>query len=289
MAEQEVLAGCAPSECGTKAECAGCPHAGGAQHQGSGVAKAEGNVNSAVKRVIGVMSGKGGVGKSTVTALLASALQRQGYRVGVLDADITGPSAPRLFGLHGGVGGNEYGMFPAKTHNGIVVMSINLLLEKEEEPVVWRGPVLSGIIRQFWTDVQWGNLDVLLIDMPPGTGDVPLTVFQSLPVDGVIVVTSPQQMVAMIVEKACRMARQMGIPIVGMIENYAYVQCPDCGKRITLFGEGGAAELAKTLSMPLLAQLPVESALSALADGGEIEKADMVQMQPAVDALIALL
>ena len=226
---------------------------------------------SSIKKVIGVVSGKGGVGKSMTSALLAVEMRRRGYRVGVLDADITGPSIPKLFGIHGRALGDENGIWPIQSRTGIDVMSVNLLLENEEDPVVWRGPVIAGAVKQFWQEVIWKDVDFLFVDMPPGTGDVPLTVFQSLPIDGVIVVTSPQDLVSMIVTKAVKMAELMEIPILGIVENYSYFQCPDCGKRHAIFGESHIDQVAQELELPVLAKLPIDPALAAACDAGQAE------------------
>ena len=229
------------------------------------------NKLSNVKHVIGVVSGKGGVGKSLVTCMLAVLLQRKGYKVGVLDADITGPSVPKAFGVKGEVTGSEDGMFPPTTEKGIKMMSVNLLLEEETRPVIWRGPVIAGTVKQFWTDVVWGDLDCMLIDCPPGTGDVPLTVFQSIPLDGIVIVTSPQDLVSLIVEKAVKMAKLMNIPIVGLVENMSYVKCPDCGKEIHIFGDSKIDEVAAEFGLPVLAKLPIDPKLAAMCDAGTIE------------------
>ncbi len=230
------------------------------------------NKGSRVKKVIGVVSGKGGVGKSMVTSLLAVGAVLDGKRAGIMDADITGPSIPRIFGIEGSqILGNDDGLVPASTVTGINIMSINLLLENSQDPVIWRGPVIAGAVKQFWTDVAWGDLDYLFVDMPPGTGDVPLTVFQSLPLDGIIIVTSPQELVSMIVGKAVRMASAMNIPVLGLVENMSYVECPDCGKKIMLFGESGAAGVAKNYGIEKTVALPVLPALASLCDAGKIE------------------
>ncbi|MCD8053387.1 MAG: Mrp/NBP35 family ATP-binding protein [Lachnospiraceae bacterium] len=225
-----------------------------------------------VKHVIGVVSGKGGVGKSTVTAGLAVELNRQGFRVGILDADITGPSIPRMFGVTalGGIEGEKW-MIPAESETGIEIVSLNLLMEDKEAPVIWRGPVIAGVVKQFWSDVIWGDLDYLLVDMPPGTGDVPLTVFQSLPVDGILLVTSPQGLVEMVVRKAWHMAEQMNIPILGVVENFSYVLCPDCGRRIRVFGESHLEAWSQETGIPLCAQLPLDPEVAGLADTGRME------------------
>ncbi len=224
-----------------------------------------------VKKVIGVVSGKGGVGKSMITSLLAVLLRRRGYRTAILDADITGPSIPQAFGLHERASGSDQGIFPALSKTGVEVMSMNLLLEEETDPVVWRGPIIAGSVKQFWTDVLWGSVDVMFIDMPPGTGDVPLTVFQSIPVDGIIVVTSPQQLVGMIVEKAVRMAELMKIPVLALVQNMSYVKCPGCEEVIHPFGETNIADLAKKYSIPATAELPIQKDLAAACDAGLIE------------------
>lgn len=248
------------------------------------------NEFSSVKKVVAVSSGKGGVGKSSVTCLLAVMMARRGYKVGVLDADITGPSIPRAFGLTQKAQGADIGILPAETHMNIKVMSINLLLEDETQPVVWRGPVLAGAVTQFWTDVVWGDLDVLFIDMPPGTGDVPLTVYQSLPVDATVVVSTPQSLVQMVVGKAKTMADLLNIPVIGMVENMSYLRCPDCGKHITLFGEeNGLDKAAQQMNIPLLAKLPMDAQVSRLCDEGEIERVVCDEIAPAVDAVEALL
>ena len=230
------------------------------------------NEMSHIKKVIGVVSGKGGVGKSLVTSLLAVLSQRKGYKTAIMDADITGPSIPKAFGLHGHAEASEWGLFPVKTAAGTGVMSLNLLMKNETDPVVWRGPLISGAVKQFWTDVIWGDVDYMFIDMPPGTGDVALNVFQSLPVDGVIIVASPQDLVSMVVQKAVKMAQMMNIPIVGLVENMSYVQCPDCGKKLYIFGEGKTEEAAKEYHIPLLAKMPIDPALAKLTDDGCIEQ-----------------
>ena len=228
------------------------------------------NKLSNIKHVIAVVSGKGGVGKSLVTGLLACETARRGKIAGVLDADITGPSMPRILGIRDKAVGNELGILPQEAENGVKVMSINLLLENETDPVIWRGPVISGVVQQFWTDVLW-NCDYLFVDMPPGTGDVSLSVFQSIPLDGIIIVASPQDLVGMVVEKAVKMAEMMNVPIVGLVENMSYVACPDCGKKIYLFGEGKTAQAAAAHNLPLLAEMPIDPALASLTDAGSIE------------------
>ena len=226
---------------------------------------------SRIKKVIGVVSGKGGVGKSLVTSMLAVTMSRMGYKTAVLDADITGPSIPKAFGIKEKATGSELGIYPVKTTTGIDVMSINLLLENETDPVVWRGPVIGNTVKQFWTDVIWDNEDFLFIDMPPGTGDVPLTVFQSVAVDGIIVVTSPQELVSMIVAKAVKMAQMMNIPILGLVENMSYFVCPDNGKQYNIFGDSHIDEIAKEYRLPVLAKLPIDSKITAACDKGMIE------------------
>lgn len=227
---------------------------------------------SHIKKVVGVVSGKGGVGKSLVTSLLAVEMRRRGYRSAILDADITGPSIPKAFGITSKASGTEDGILPERTKTGIDVMSINLLLENDTDPVVWRGPVIAGTVKQFWTDVIWDDVDFMFVDMPPGTGDVPLTVFQSIPLDGIIIVASPQELVSMIVEKAVNMAQMMNIPILGLVENMSYLKCPDCGREIKVFGDSHMDEVAKEHHLPLLARLPIDPALAEVCDRGEIEK-----------------
>ena len=238
---------------------------------GSRDLRAPANSRSSIKRVIAVVSGKGGVGKSTVTASLAVAMAQRGHNVAVLDADITGPSIPTAFGIHERATGDDTALFPAVTPSGIKVMSLNLLTANETDPVIWRGPVIAGVVTQFWSDVVWGDVDYMFVDMPPGTGDVPLTVFQSLPVDGVIVVTSPQDLVSMIVTKAVHMAQMMSVPLLGLIENYSYFQCPDCGAKHTIFGESHLEQEAMKLGLPLLAKLPIDPKVAAAFDAGKIE------------------
>jgi len=246
------------------------------------------NPKSDIKKVIGVVSGKGGVGKSSVTALLAVQLRRKGYRVGILDADITGPSIPKMFNLHEVITGCEDGAFPAETEKGIQVISSNLLTRDEKTPVIWRGPMIAGMVKQFWTEVIWDNIDFLLVDMPPGTGDVPLTVFQSMAVDGIIMVTSPQDLVSLIVSKAVNMAGMMNIPVLGLVENYSYIKCPHCNEKISVFGESHTAEVANEFNLKLLARMPIDSNLAQLADKGEIEKAEVDYLDNVVDVLESL-
>ena len=246
------------------------------------------NSMSNIKKVIGVVSGKGGVGKSLVTSLLATAVSKAGQNAAILDADITGPSIPKIFGITEKATGNDFGILPAKTKGGIEVMSINLLLEDDTAPVVWRGPVIAGTVKQFWTDVIWEDVDYMFVDMPPGTGDVPLTVFQSLPVDGIIIVTSPQELVSMIVEKAVNMANMMNIPILGIVENMSWVNCPDCGKKIHIFGESKTGEIATKFGLPLLAQIPFDAKIASLCDKGELESIEENPIKGASDAVLAL-
>ena len=243
------------------------------------------NVHSDVKKFIAVMSGKGGVGKSLVTSLMAVLTQRNGKKAAILDADITGPSIPKMFGIHDKAMGCEDGILPAESRTGIKMMSVNLLLENDTDPVIWRGSLISGTVKQFWTDVLWGDVDFMFVDMPPGTGDVPLTVFQSLPVDGIIVVTSPQELVSMIVEKAVNMANMMNIPVLGIVENMSWVACPDCGRKIFPFGESKTAKVALEHGVPLLAQLPLDPALARECDTGVIELFNEDWMDPVIGAV----
>lgn len=229
---------------------------------------------SNVKKVIGIVSGKGGVGKSFVTSMLAVAMRRREHSVAVLDADITGPSIPKAFGLTEKARGNEFGILPSKSKTGIEIMSINLLLENDSDPVIWRGPVIAGTVKQFWTEVIWQDIDYMFVDMPPGTGDVPLTVFQSIPVDGIIVVTSPQELVSMIVEKAVKMAENMNIPILGIVENMSYFKCPDCNKEYKIFGESNIEEIAKKHKIDVIAKLPINPDVAASIDKGLVELCD---------------
>ena len=245
------------------------------------------NELSSVGKVIAVVSGKGGVGKSTVTCSLAAAMARLGKKTAVLDADITGPSVPTAFGIHEHAVGSELGIYPAVSKGGVALMSLNLLTENETDPVIWRGPVIAGTVKQFWTDVIWGDVDYMFVDMPPGTGDVPLTVFQSLPVDGVIVVTSPQDLVSMIVTKAVKMAEMMNIPILGLVENYSYFKCPDCGGEHALFGESKADRVAAELGLKVLARLPIDPALAAACDEGRAEEYQPNPMAGVAEALVA--
>ena len=244
---------------------------------------------SSIKKVIGVVSGKGGVGKSMTSAMLAVLLNRRGHHTAVLDADVTGPSIPKLFGLHGRAAATEQGIIPVRTRTGIDVMSVNLLLENETDPVVWRGPVIAGAVKQFWQDVIWKDVDFMFVDMPPGTGDVPLTVFQSLPVDGIIVVTSPQQLVSLIVEKAVNMAAMMNVPVLGVVENMAWAQCPHCGERLYVFGESHVEEVAAAHGLPVLARCPLNPQLAKQADLGVIESFEGEILDKAADVIENLL
>ena len=246
------------------------------------------NAHSHVRHVIGVVSGKGGVGKSLVTSMMAVAMRRCGLSTAILDADITGPSIPKAFGVHGMLGATDEGIVPAVTTTGIKLVSLNLLLENETDPVVWRGPVIAGTVKQFWTDVMWGDVDFMFVDMPPGTGDVPLTVFQSLPVDGILIVTTPQELVGMIVEKAVRMAQMMNVPVLGLVENMAYFQCDKCGKRHYIFGESHLNEIAARNGVSCTAQLPMNPALAAACDTGMIEMFDGAWLDGVASALQAL-
>jgi len=250
------------------------------------------NKRSHIKRAIGIVSGKGGVGKSLVTSLLAAAAQKKGHKAAILDADITGPSIPKAFGLHERIEADDDGMLPALSKNGTKVVSLNLMLDDETAPVVWRGPVIAGVVKQFWTECSWGDVDFMFIDMPPGTGDVPLTVMQTIKLDGIIIVTTPQDLVTMIVEKAVNMARLMNIPVLGLVENMSYMQCPDCGKKLYPFGEGKVEETAKKYGVGLTAQIAIDPNLTAACDGGKIEDyetdcldriMDLLQLIPGAD------
>ncbi len=243
------------------------------------------NEFSNVKKVIGVVSGKGGVGKSLVTSLLASAFQTSGKQTAILDADVTGPSIPKAFGVKQGIEQSAMGLIPAESKTGIRIMSVNLLLEKEDAPVVWRGPVISGIIQQFWNEVAWGDVDYMFVDMPPGTGDVPLTVFQNLPIDGIVVVTTPQDLVTMIVKKAYNMANLMNVPIIGLVENMSWFECPDCGKKHAIYGESKIDEVSAELGLPVLARLPINPKTAALVDKGAVELAGEDYIKSAVEAI----
>lgn len=272
---------CSGASSCSKESCEGCP----SNKKGNGIAKEPMNAASNIKKVIGVVSGKGGVGKSFVTASLASAMNKAGYKVGIMDADITGPSIPKMFGVHGQVFGTEDGMVPMETAEGMKIMSINLLLEDEEAPVIWRGPVIAGVVKQFWNETVWGDIDYLFVDMPPGTGDVPLTVFQSLPVDGIVIVTSPQELVQMIVKKAYNMANMMNVPVLGLVENFSYLKCPDCGKEIKLFGESHIDDVAAELGVPVFGKLPLDPAYAEKADMGAFADMENPYLEQGVETL----
>ena len=247
---------------------------------------AELNEKSKVKKVIAVVSGKGGVGKSTVTCMLATAMQKLGKRAAILDADITGPSIPKAFGVDECEGATEEGIYPAISKGGIRIMSINLLLDNESDPVLWRGPIIAGAVKQFWTDVIWEDVDYMFVDMPPGTGDVPLTVFQSLPIDGVIIVTSPQELVSMIVSKAVKMANMMHVPVLGIVENYSYFKCSECGKKHKIFGDSHLEQVAGEYHLPVLAQLPIDPEVAVKCDSGRAEELDAEEIGAAVSAIL---
>jgi len=244
-----------------------------------------GNAHSNVKKVIGIVSGKGGVGKSLVTSMLAITMNRRELNTAILDADITGPSIPKIFGVKGPVTGNDMGIFPAVSKMGTKIMSLNLLVDEETTPVVWRGPVIAGTVKQFWNDVYWDTVDWMFVDMPPGTGDVPLTVFQSLPLDGIVIVTSPQELVSMIVAKAVRMAQLMNIPVLGIVENMSYLKCPDCGKEIPVFGQSHVEDVAKEYGLEVLARVPIDPALANLCDKGALELMECDVMEAAADTI----
>ncbi|MFU0832970.1 MAG: Iron-sulfur cluster carrier protein [Oscillospiraceae bacterium] len=246
------------------------------------------NPRSKIDRVIGIVSGKGGVGKSLVTSLLAVQLNRRGYHTGVLDADVTGPSIPKVFGVHQHAMGNENGIVPVKTRTGIDIISVNLLLEDENAPVVWRGPIIANVVKQFWTDVVWKDVNYLFVDMPPGTGDVPLTVFQSIPLDGIVIVTSPQELVSMIVSKAVSMAKMMNVPILGIIENMSYIKCPDCGKEIPLFGESHLEQTAQKFGLRVLGRCPLDPDVASKCDAGNAEDIQAPWLSGAADAVESL-
>ena len=266
----------------TKSSCEGCPsHNGGPQSF-----LVEQNKFSNIKHVIGVVSGKGGVGKSFVTSSLAVNMAKKGYKVGILDADITGPSIPKMFGAHDQILGDENGlMHPYETKEGIKLISVNLLMDNEEDPVIWRGPVIAGVVKQFWNETAWGDIDYLFVDMPPGTGDVPLTVFQSLPVDGVVIVTSPQDLVQMIVEKAYNMAKKMNIPVLGLVENYSYLECPDCGRKISVFGESHIDEVAEELGVPVIGKMPIDASLAEAVENENFAEVSNDYLAEAVNKL----
>ena len=241
------------------------------------------NPESSVKKVIAVVSGKGGVGKSLVTSLMASEMQRRGHQSAVLDADVTGPSIPKAFGIHEHARGTDTALYPCYSNKGTQVMSINLILDNETDPVVWRGPVIAGVVTQFWSDVIWSDVDYMFVDMPPGTGDVPLTVFQSLPVDGIIIVTSPQDLVSMIVAKAVNMAKMMNIPVLGIVENMSYFKCPECGKEHEIFGASKVAKVAEEFGIEHYARLPIDPVVATMVDAGEVESVDSSALNELVD------
>ena len=272
---------CSGASSCSKESCEGCSH--NSQNPQSMLEAM--NAYSNIKHVFGVVMVKGGVGKSFVTSSLAVQMAKAGYKVGILDADITGPSIPKMFGAHGQLVGDEKGMYPYETKEGIKIVSINLLMEDEEAPVVWRGPVIAGAVKQFWNEAVWGDVDYLFVDMPPGTGDVPLTVFQSLPVDGIVIVTSPQELVQMIVKKAFHMANMMHIPVLGLVENFSYLKCPDCGKKIALFGESNIDEVAAKEGTRVLGKLPLDPAYAKAADAGAFYEMENPYLDVAVDAL----
>lgn len=271
---------CSSASTCDKSSCEGCP-----SNKGPQSFLVEQNKFSNIKNVIGVVSGKGGVGKSFVTSSLAVSMAKAGYKVGILDADITGPSIPKMFGAHEQVCGDERGMIPYETEDGIKIISINLLMDDEESPVIWRGPVIAGVVKQFWNETCWGDIDYLFVDMPPGTGDVPLTVFQSLPVNGIVIVTSPQELVQMIVKKAYNMAGMMNVPVLGVVENYSYLECPDCGKKISLFGESKIDESAAELGVKVLGKLPLNPDYAKLADDGMFYKIENPYLEDAIEVL----
>lgn len=266
-------------------DCSSCGETCSEREKQENSFRVELGAHSTVKKVIGIVSGKGGVGKSLVTSLLAVNMQKRGRKTAILDADITGPSIPKAFGISEKAKGCEFGILPEKSKLGIDIMSINLLLENDTEPVVWRGPVIAGTVKQFWSDVVWEDEEFMFVDMPPGTGDVPLTVFQSLPVDGIIIVTSPQELVSMIVTKAVNMAKLMNIPILGIVENMSYIECPDCGKKLNIFGESHIDDTAKSHGLKVLAKIPIIPGLAEAVDNGLIEDADTKFMDTVCDKI----
>ena len=270
---------CSGASSCSKESCEGCSH--NSQNPQSMLEAM--NAYSNIKHVIGVVSGKGGVGKSFVTSSLAVQMAKAGYKVGILDADITGPSIPKMFGAHGQLVGDEKGMYPYETKEGIKIVSINLLMEDEEAPVVWRGPVIAGAVKQFWNEAVWGDVDYLFVDMPPGTGDVPLTVFQSLPLDGIVIVSSPQDLVQMIVKKAYHMAKSMNVPILGIVENYSYLVCPDCGKKISVFGESHIEEIAGKMDLKVLGKMPIDPKLAEIVEQEKFYEADNQYLKNIID------
>ncbi len=266
-------------------DCSSCSQNCGEKEQDM---RAKLNAMSSVKKVIGIVSGKGGVGKSLVTSMLAVLSSRDGFKTAIMDADMTGPSIPKSFGLKGNAEGSEEGIYPVKTKTGINVISLNLLLENETDPVVWRGPVIAGMVTQFWTDVIWGDVDFMFVDMPPGTGDVPLTVFQSLPVDGIIVVASPQELVGMIVEKAVNMAEMMHIPVLALVENMSYFKCPNCAQEHSIFGKSHVDEIARKHGIKTVCRLPIDPKLAAATDAGMLELMDENSLMPIIDVIKSL-
>lgn len=278
MAEQEKNSSCSPESCSS------CEHAGSCPSKMD--LKVPANEYTHVKKVIGVVSGKGGVGKSMVTASLARMMREQGYAVGILDADITGPSIPKMYGIHEHAVGNELGMFPCIAKDGTRIMSVNLLLDLEDTPVIWRGPIIAGVVKQFWNEVLWGDLDYLFVDMPPGTGDVPLTVFQSFPVDSVVIVSSPQDLVQMIVKKAYYMTKQMNISVLGIVENFSYLECPDCKKKISVFGESRVDEIAKELNMDVLGKMPIDPKLAEMVEQEKFYEVHHDYLKDAIEKLV---
>ena len=264
-------------------DCSSCGEACASREQES--FRKELHEGASVKKVIAVVSGKGGVGKSLVTSLLASEMQRRGHNAAILDADITGPSIPKSFGITGHCFGTDEYLIPVTTHTGLQIMSINLILQDEREPVVWRGPVIAGAVTQFWTDVMWQDVDYMFVDMPPGTGDVPLTVFQSLPVDGIVIVTSPQDLVGMIVAKAVKMAEMMNIPVIGIVENMSYFKCPDCGKEYSIFGDSKVEREAREFGIEHFVRLPIDPVVAAMVDAGEVEHVSGENIAPLVDVI----
>lgn len=270
------------SECNH--DCASCSQNCGQRQEPQSLLEKP-NPHARIQKVIAVCSGKGGVGKSLVTALLASAAQKQGLRAGVLDADITGPSIPKMFGVHERAKGDQSGVYPVLSKGGVQLMSLNLLLDNETDPVIWRGPLITGTVKQFWTEVIWDDVDILFVDMPPGTGDVTLTVFQSLPVDGIVFVTSPQELVGMIVEKAVKMAKMMNLPLAALVENMSYFVCPDCGKKHEIFGHSRVEETAKNFGIPATARLPLSPDIAAAADRGGVEGLTLEQLAPVLKTL----
>ena len=268
-------------------DCSSCSANCSSRNSGQ-MPKDKPHLRSRIKHVIGVVSGKGGVGKSFVTGLLAAEMTRRGYSCGILDADITGPSIPKMFGIHERATGDQDGIYPVKSQAGVQVMSLNLLLEKETDPVIWRGALITGTVRQFWTDVIWEDIDYLFIDMPPGTGDVTLTVFQSLPIDGIVIVSSPQELVQMIVGKAVKMAQMMQVPVLGLVENMSYLKCPDCGKEIELFGTSHAEEMGREFRIAPVMRVPLNPAVAKAADEGRIEFVREEAISPLADKFAAL-